>query len=87
MDDWTYWKFAHHLNGLGNAAQELGGKAMRLSAFDGYDLSKKLGLQRALMTLAMTRPRRVVLAPPCAARSQVQNMDQRAPEKTRRLEE
>ena len=72
-------------SGLGQAVEELGGTVMRLGLHNGYDMSTKSVLNRALHIVREQRPRRLVASPLCHAGSVIQNMNMSTPEARERL--
>ena len=69
---------------LGSAVQRAGGSAVQLGLHSGHDLSTNTGFRRAVEELRALRPANVVFAPPCTARSRIQNLNKRTPEQFER---
>ena len=67
-------------SGLGQAVESLGGSVKRIGLHNGYDLATRKGLNRIAHELVTSRPRRVVLTPPCGPWSRIQAINVRGPE-------
>ena len=71
---------------LSEAVERLGGTTIRLGLRNGFDMSTKTGLRKALALLRRVKPRYVHVAPPCFPFSIIQNANQRTPEQKDHLE-
>lgn len=71
---------------LSEAVERLGGTTVRLGLHNGFDMSTKSGLRKALALLRRVKPRYVHLSPPCFPFTIMQNANQRTPEQKQQLE-
>lgn len=62
-----------------------GGRAMRLGCHNGYDLSTKAGLIRAMQTLRKHRPRYLHFSPPCDPWTIMNNANRRTQDQVDRI--
>ena len=64
---------------LSKAVEEAGGRAFRMGLHNGYDMSTKEGLRKALTKLRELKPRYLHVSPPCYPFSSVNNANQKTP--------
>jgi hypothetical protein len=62
-----------------------GGKAYRINLADGYALSTRNGVDKAIHWVRQNKPREAWISLPCGPWSVMQNMNQRTPEQIQRL--
>lgn len=72
---------------LGTFCEKFGGKVARLGIHNGYDMSTRRGLNRALDFLRKHRPRVAHLSPPCFPWSPFQNLNQNTEEQKQELDQ
>ena len=71
---------------LRKAAEEGGGRAIRIGVHDGIDLSTKSGYTKALRILQLEKPRYLHVSPPCDPWTSINNANQRTKEIRTKLE-
>ena len=71
---------------LSQAVIDAGGRAYRMGLHNGYDLTTKDGLRKALTTLRNIRPRYVHVSPPCDPWSTMNNANQKTQAQVQNLE-
>ena len=72
---------------LSQAVKEEGGRAMTIGLHNGFDLTTRSGLRKALRLVREKRPRYMHVSPPCFPWTPLQNLNQRTPEQRKRLED
>ena len=60
---------------LSNEVERLGGRTLRYSHWNGFDLSTEKGYEACAASLRAERPRWTWFAPPCTMDSQLQNLN------------
>jgi hypothetical protein len=70
---------------LANTVVQQGGKALRCSIWNGYDLHTRDGVEKLKQAIADNRARHVWFSPPCGPDSNIQHTNQRTPTQIEQL--